>query len=207
MVEGNLFCLNVSFCIELLRVRYHRIVNSTNFTDVVQTLLAPYSDALDSDVITILHSAITSDATRNEKTEKYLKETRINKQFLGRDAVLLTENPDKKAIKRSSMINKMRWCDSRVTDEETLQTIVGDKLDEILESLQESIKQSNSTPDPKLYNAVSELKSLAGDKELRTPREATFQGSHTKTDREQIDILKIFKLLHERFWMIQTESS
>ena len=67
LVEGNLFCLNVSFCIELLRVRYHRIVNSTNFTDVVQTLLAPYSDALDSDVITILHSAITSDATRNEK--------------------------------------------------------------------------------------------------------------------------------------------
>ena len=46
-----------------------------------------------------------------------------------------------------------------------------------------------------------------GDKELRTPREATFQGSHTKTDREQIDILKIFKLLHERFWMIRTESS
>ena len=42
---------------------------------------------------------------------------------------------------------------------------------------------------------------------LRTPREATFQGSHTKTDREQIDILKIFKLLHERFWMIRTESS
>ena len=50
-------------------------------------------------------------------------------------------------------------------------------------------------------------KKTAGDKELRTPREATFQGSHTKTDREQIDILKIFKLLHERFWMIRTESS